>query len=298
MSLPKVSMLIEALPYIRKFRDKLFVVKLGGGLLKEKELLEQIAGDLTLLHMVGIRLVLVHGGGPQANALSEELGFKPRMVGGRRVTDEATLEVAKMIFSGKLNTDFKSALAKHGSRAVGLSGVDAGLVKAHRRPVATILEDGEEQEVDFGHVGDIDSVDPAILKNLVENGFIPVVSSLAGDGQGNVLNVNADTIAAELAIACHAEKLILLSGVDGVYKKAPGEDQIYSQLTLKEVHALMADGTVMTGMKPKLLACCRAVTNDVREAHVINGKSAHSLLIEILTDSGIGTMILREAIES
>ena len=177
---------------------------------------------------------------------------------------------------------------------MGLSGVDAGLVKAHRRPVATILEDGEEQEVDFGHVGDIDSVDPAILKNLVENGFIPVVSSLAGDGQGNVLNVNADTIAAELAIACDAEKLILLSGVDGVYKKAPDEDQIYSQLTLKEVHGLMADGTVRTGMKPKLLACCRAVTHDVGEAHVINGKSSHSLLIEILTDSGIGTMILRE----
>jgi acetylglutamate kinase len=292
MDSSNVAMLIEALPYIREFRDKLFVVKLGGGLLKKKDHLEKIAGDLTLLHMVGIRLVLVHGGGPQANALSEELGFKPKMVAGRRVTDEATLEVAKMIFAGKLNTDFKSALTKHGCKAVGISGIDAGLIKAHKRPVTTVVEDGQSQEVDFGHVGDIDSVDPSIIKNLVENGFVPVVASLAGDGQGNVLNVNADTIAAELAIASDAEKLILLSGIDGVYKKAPNNDQVFSRLTVKQVGTLMTDGTVSAGMKPKLSACVRAVQNTVKEAHIINGLTPHSLLMEILTDRGIGTMIV------
>lgn len=294
MDSQNISILIEALPYIRKFRDELFVIKLGGGLLKDKEQLELIAGDITLLHMVGIRVVLVHGGGPQANAMSEELGFKPRMVGGRRVTDEATLEVAKMIFAGKLNTDFKSALTKHGSKAVGLSGVDGGLVQAHRRPVTRVVEDGQEQDVDFGHVGDIDSVNPKLLMRLVEDGFIPVICSLAADSEGNILNVNADTIAAELAIASGAQKLILLSGIDGVYQKAPNQDKVYSKLSIEDVKGLMADGTATTGMKPKLLACCRALENGVSMAHVINGKTRHSLLIEILSDSGIGTMIVKD----
>src|SRR5437867_6117910 len=167
-----VSILLQALPYIRQFRDKLFVVKFGGELLQDREHLEAIAGDLTLVSMVGIRLVVVHGGGPQANELSEKMGFQPELVHGRRVTNEDALEVAKMVFNGKINTEVISALHKHGGRGVGLSGIDGGLVRAHKRPITTVVENGAKREVDFGYVGDVDSVDPTLAQHLVQKGFI------------------------------------------------------------------------------------------------------------------------------
>lgn len=290
-----VSILIQALPYIRQFRDKLFVVKFGGELLKDREHLDAIASDLALVEMVGIKLVVVHGGGPQANELSETLGFKPQMVEGRRVTDAAALEVAKMVFAGKINTDVLSALSKHHGRAVGLSGIDGGLVKARRRPVTTVVENGQSREVDFGFVGDIVGIDATLLHHLVDRDFIPVVASLAADDEGTTLNINADTIAAEIAVHMQAEKLIVMTTVPGVYKDFAAKSEIYSQLTADQARTLIADGTAGKGMSPKLNACASAVERGVREAHVINGLQPHSLLMEIFTASGVGTMVTRDA---
>ncbi|MBI4422051.1 MAG: acetylglutamate kinase [Gemmatimonadetes bacterium] len=292
-----VSMLLQALPYIRQYRDKLFVVKFGGELLQDPEHLDAIASDLTLVSMVGIRLVVVHGGGPQANVLLETLGFQPRLVGGRRVTDEAALEVAKMVFAGKINTEFLSALHKHGGRGVGLSGIDGGLLRAHRRPVTTIFENGTQREVDFGYVGDVDGVDPTVVLHLVQKGFIPVVSSLAADEQGIILNINADTIAAELAAAIAAEKLIVMTNVPGVYRDYQNEKaELISTLTPPEVRRMVETGAAGDGMGPKLEACVRAVENGVHEAHIINGLTRHSLLLEIFTNAGVGTMIVSERV--
>ncbi len=289
-----VSILLQALPYIRQFRNRLFVVKFGGELLRDRAHLDAIAGDLTLLDMVGIQLVVVHGGGPQANELSESLGFKPQLVEGRRVTDAAALEVAKMVFAGKINTEVLGALNKHGGKGVGLSGVDAALIRAHRRPVTTVIENGLAREVDFGFVGDVEAVDPSLLQNLVERDFIPVVASLAADPDGTILNINADTIAAEVALALKAEKLIVMTTVQGVYKDFATKAEMYSRLSVADARALIKDGTAGKGMSPKLKACAQAVEGGVREAHIINGLEPHSLLIEIFTESGAGTMISRE----
>ncbi|MBI5864108.1 MAG: acetylglutamate kinase [Planctomycetes bacterium] len=286
-----VSILIQALPYIRRFRDKVFVVKFGGELLRDRAHLDAIAADLALLEMVGIKLIVVHGGGPQADELSATLGLSPQMVEGRRVTDEKTLEVAKMVFAGKINTEVLSAVNKHGGRAVGLSGIDGRLIEAKRRPITTVVENGAAREVDFGYVGDVTGVDATLLTNLVDRDFIPVVASLAADENGTILNINADTIAAEIAVALQAEKLIVMTSVPGVYKNYATKEEIYSQLSVEDCKRLLTDGTASKGMSPKLKACVRAVERGVRETHIINGLEPHSLLIEILTNSGSGTMI-------
>ena len=289
-----VSILLQALPYIRQFRDKLFVVKFGGELLQDPEHLDAIAGDLTLISLVGIRLVVVHGGGPQANELSETLGFRPQVVGGRRVTDEAALEVAKMVFAGKINTELLSALHKHGGLGVGLSGIDGGLVRAHKRPVTTIMDKGKPKEVDFGYVGDVDGVDPTVVLHLVAKGFIPVVSSLGADEQGTILNINADTIAAALAAAVAAEKLIIMTNVPGVFRDFKDKETLISSMRPPEVRRLVETGVAGDGMGPKLEACVHAVEHGVHEAHIIDGITRHSLLLEIFTNTGVGTMIVPE----
>jgi len=288
-----VSLLIQALPYIRKFRDRRFVVKLGGELLREPELLDAIASDLTLVHMVGIKICVVHGGGPQANALSEMLGFKPTLVNGRRVTDARALEVAKMVFAGKVRSELLSAISRHGGRGVGVSGIDAQLIRARKRPRTRVEDEDGARDVDFGFVGDIVEVDVRVLEDLIANGYLPVVSSLAADEDGTILNVNADTIAAELAIRLGAEKLINMTSAPGVLRgfgtKSP---ELISVLTVTEARALLQDGTAGKGMRPKLENLARAVEGGVGEAHVINGLDPHSLLLEIFTDQGIGTMLL------
>ena len=293
-----VSILLQALPYIRQFRDKVFVVKFDGELLQDPEHLDAIAGDLTLVSMVGIRLVVVHGGGPQANELSERMGFQPEWVQGRRVTNEEALEVAKMVFNGKINTEVISALHKHGGKGVGLTGIDGGLVRAHRRPVTTVFENGAQREVDFGYVGDVDSVDPTLITHLVQKGFIPVVSSLAADDSGIILNINADTIAAELASAVSAEKLIVMTNVPGVYRDWNDKTSLISTLTPPQIRRMVETGAAGDGMGPKLEACMRAVEQGVREAHIINGITRHSLLLEIFTNEGVGTMVVADGREA
>lgn len=284
------EMLVQALPYIHRFRGAAFVVKLGGGLIDEGPILDRLAQDIALLAAVGVKLVVVHGGGPQASALSRSLGHEPKMVQGRRVTDAAALEVAKMTFAGKLSTEVLSALARHGCRAVGLSGIDAGLIKARRRPPARVVDGGVGREVDFGHVGDIEAIDPRLLHDLGAAGYTPVVSSLACDPEGAILNINADTIAAALAAALRAEKLVLLTEAPGVLDETGA---LRAKLDQAEAMGLIERGAIKGGMRPKIDACFEAMAAGVTACHILDGRAPRSLLIEALTDQGIGTMLVR-----
>ncbi|HZE73997.1 MAG TPA: acetylglutamate kinase [Gemmatimonadales bacterium] len=282
-----------ALRYVRAYRDHVFVVKLGGDVLSDPGVRDQVAGQLALLSSLSIRLVVVHGGGPQATALSRRLGQEPRIVAGRRVTDEAALEVAKMVYAGQLNVDLLAALREHKIQAVGLSGIDADLLTAHRRPpVSVVDDDGRTVQVDYGHVGDIDRVDPRVLVTLVEARFVPVVASLAGDDDGEVYNVNADTVAESLAVALRAQKLIFLTGAPGVLRDRTDPATLVTFADPDDLAGLMASGALAGGMRPKVEACIRAATGGVERTHIIDGRAPDALLLEVFTGAGCGTMIV------
>ena len=282
-----------ALRYVRAYRDQIFVVKLGGDVLNDPEVLDQVAAQIALLSSLSIRLVVVHGGGPQATALSRRLGLEPTIVGGRRVTDVAALEVAKMVYAGALSTDLVAALREHRVQAVGLSGVDADLITAHRRPPVSLVDDsGATRHVDFGHVGDVDRVDPRVITTLVESRFVPVVASLAGDDEGNVYNVNADTVAESLAVALRAQKLIFLTGAPGVLRDRNDPSTLVTFADPDDLAGLMASGALAGGMRPKVEACIRAATGGVERTHIIDGRAPDALLLEVFTGSGCGTMIV------
>lgn len=287
-----VSLLLEALPFIRTYKGKTFVLKLGGEVIQDQDHLFQIASDISLMNKIGIRILIVHGGGPQANELSERLGVKPVFVAGRRVTDAAQLEITKMVFAGTINTEILVALRRAGASAVGLSGVDANLVSAVRRPVKRMKdpESGQESDVDFGHVGDILGVNVALLRILLDHEYVPVLSSLGADEEGHIFNINADTVAAELAQALQADKLLVMTNVPGVMRSMVTKEVIQS-LTTVEARAMMTSGVVTKGMLPKLTAAVRAVELGVRQATILSGLVPHSLLQETFTDSGSGTLI-------
>jgi acetylglutamate kinase len=282
-----------ALRYVRAYRDNVFVVKLGGEVVANPAGLEQVAGQLALLHSLGIRVVVVHGGGPQATALSRRLGQEPQIVAGRRITDDGALEVAKMVYAGTLNVDVLATLRNQEVQAVGLSGVDADLITAHRRPPATVVDDaGQRRQVDFGHVGDIDRVDPRVLTTLLDGRFVPVVASLAGDEDGRVYNVNADTVAESLAVALKAQKLIFMTGAPGVLRDRNDPSSLVTFADPDDLAGLMASGALSGGMRPKVEACIRAATSGVERTHIIDGRAADALLLEVFTGAGCGTMIV------
>jgi len=282
-----------ALRYVRAYRDHVFVVKLGGDVLSDPDVRDQVAAQLALLSSLSIRLVVVHGGGPQATALSRKLGQEPRIVAGRRVTDSAALEVAKMVYGGQLNVDLLAALREHKVQAVGLSGIDADLLTAHRRaPVSMVDDDGQRIEVDYGHVGDIDRIDPRILVTLMEARFVPVVASLAGDEDGGIYNVNADTVAESLALALRAQKLIFLTGAPGVLRDRNDPATLVTFADPDDLAGLMASGALAGGMRPKVEACIRAATGGVERTHIIDGRAPDALLLEVFTGAGCGTMIV------
>jgi acetylglutamate kinase len=282
-----------ALRYVRAYRDHVFVVKLGGEVLSEPSIRDQVAAQLALLSSLSIRLVVVHGGGPQATALSRRLGQEPKIVAGRRVTDEAALEVAKMVYAGQLNVDLLAALREHKVQGVGLSGIDADLLTAHRRPPVSVLDDdGRTVQVDYGHVGDIDRVDPRLLLTLMEARFVPVVASLAGDEDGGVYNVNADTVAESIAVALRAEKLIFLTGAPGVLRDRNDVTTLVTFADPDDLAGLMASGALAGGMRPKVEACIRAATSGVERTHIIDGRAPDALLLEVFTGAGCGTMIV------
>jgi acetylglutamate kinase len=294
MSQPRLDLLREALPYIQRFKGKTFVVKLSGKVTEEAENLASLAEELALLHQVGIRLCVVHGGGKQLTDLAEQMGVAQTIINGRRVTDDATLDMAKMVFAGKINTDILAALRVRGIHAVGLSGVGGNVVQAVRRPPKDVLNQatGVSEQVDFGHVGDVLEIDDRLLRVLMDHDYLPVVSSLGADAEGSVFNINADTIAAEIAVRLEAEKLIMLSDVDGIYLR-PGEQATkLSRLTAAEVTALVRDGVATGGMIPKLQNITDILRRGVRSAHIIKGSLRNALLSEVFTDEGTGTMIV------
>jgi len=289
----RLDLLREALPYIQRFKGKTFVIKFSGKVTEDHDHLISLCEELALLHQVGIRVCVIHGGGKQLSELAQKLGVEQTIIEGRRVTDDDTLEMAKMIFAGKINTDILAALRHRGVQAVGLSGVDGNIVHAERRPPKEIKnrETGESARVDFGHVGDIIEIDSSLLTVLLDHGYLPVISSLGADAEGKVFNINADTVAAEIAVQLHAEKLVLLSDVDGIYLRAGDAATKLSRLTATEAAELIATGAASGGMIPKLQSIIEPIRRGVKSAHIINGNSRNSLLAEVFTDEGTGTMI-------
>ena len=290
----RLDLLREALPYIQRFQGQTFVVKLSGKVTEDQGNLTALAEELALLHQVGIRICVVHGGGKQLSELANKLGIEQTIIEGRRVTDDATLEMAKMIFAGKINTDILAALRHRSIEAVGLSGVDGNIVHAERRPPKEIInrETGERDKVDFGHVGDVVQINSRLLTVLLDHGYLPVISSLGADDEGMVFNINADTIAAEIAVMLQAEKLILLSDVDGIYLKAGDAATKLSRLTAAEAGELISSGAATGGMIPKLQSITTLLSRGVHSAHIISGTNRNALLSEVFTDKGTGTMIV------
>jgi acetylglutamate kinase len=294
VSQQRLDLLREALPYIQRFKGKTFVVKLSGKVTEGRENLASLVEELALIHQVGIRVCVVHGGGKQLSALAAALGVEQTIIEGRRVTDDATLDMAKMIFAGKINTDILAALRRRGIDAVGLSGVDADIIHAVRRPPRDVLnrETGESEQVDFGHVGDVVETNVRLLGILLDSGYLPVISSLGADSEGRVFNINADTVAAEIAAGLQAEKLILLSDVDGIHLRPGDPTSKLSRATAAELLALVRDRVATGGMIPKLQSIAALLGRGVRSTHVISGSARNALLAEVFTDEGTGTMIV------
>lgn len=296
MNIETLDLLREALPYIQRFAGKTFVVKFSGKVTEDKENLASLAEELALLHQVGIRVCVIHGGGKQLTELAKKLGVVQTVIEGRRVTDDDTLDLAKMIFRGKINTEILAALRRRGVHAVGLSGVDGGVITAVRRPPTDVLNKrtGETETVDFGHVGDIEDVDSRLINLLLENGYLPVISSLGADDDGKIYNINADTIASKIAVRLEAEKLILLSDVNGIYLDPNDETTKITRLTADGAAELVANGRATGGMIPKLESLISLLRSGVKSAHIISGAERNALLSEVFTDEGTGTMLVRE----
>ncbi|MDO9036545.1 MAG: acetylglutamate kinase [Methanoregula sp.] len=283
------DVLMEALPYIQQFYGKTIVIKLGGHAMVDPVVLENAIRDVVLLHYVGIRVVLVHGGGPEISEKMRAMGKESVFVGGLRVTDPETLEIAQMVLVGKINKGIVSLIAKCGARGVGLSGSDGNLILAKKMELQKIDVGGVEKEVDLGHVGEIERIDPAILNTLLDTRYIPVVAPIAIDRSGSSLNINADTAAGDIAIALKAFKLVNMTDVDGVMDAK--RTTVYRKLNINEAAAMQKSGAIGEGMIPKVGSVIKAVENGVSFAHVINGNIEHNLILELFTRDGVGTMI-------
>ena len=275
----KAHVLVEALPWIRELFGTTVVVKFGGNAMVDPELSERFAEDVALLHAVGLKVVVVHGGGPQIGELLDRLGIDSEFRDGRRVTDAETLDVARMVLVGKVNRDLVSAINVHGPLAVGLSGEDASLI------VAT------ERHPDLGFVGDVNTVNPGIVEKLLDESLIPVVSTIGADESGQSYNINADTVAGALAGALGAGKAVYLTDVAGVLRDPDDPSTLVSEATPESLRSMIADGTISGGMIPKVEACIEALEAGAASAHLLDGRVPHALLLEIFTDSGVGTMV-------
>ncbi len=284
----KAEVLIEALPYIRNFYGKTFVIKYGGAAQVKEELKESFAKDIVMLNFIGIRTAIVHGGGPKISAMMEKMGKKPKFVQGQRVTDEETMDIVEMVLGGLVNKEIVSLINNHGGKAVGLSGKDGGLIKAKKKLIKNSDRTGVEEIIDLGLVGEVTNIDPQILISLKNEGFIPVVSPVGVGPKGETLNINADYVAAAVAAALKAEKLILLTDVPGILDK---NEKIISTLKKTQIKKLVENGTITGGMLPKVQACLKALEGGVAKTHIIDGRIPHCLLIEIFTKEGIGTEI-------
>ena len=278
----RAGVLTEALPYFREFYGKTVVVKYGGNAMVDDRLKEQVMQDIALMHYVGIRPILVHGGGPEISALMKQMGHEPTFVGGLRVTDAATMEIVEMALTGKTNKGIVALLNRQGAKAVGLSGKDANLIVARKL---------ESEQGDLGCVGEISQVNTEVLHLLADQGYVPVISSVAIGEDGESYNVNADHAAGAIAAEVNAAKLIMLTDVEGLYRDFSDKSTLISEMGIEEARGMIATGAAEKGMIPKLEACITAIEGGVGRAHLIDGRQPHAILIEVFTDSGIGTMI-------
>lgn len=280
--LTTARVLVEALPYIRRFSNQVVVVKYGGNALagtSEHDALALFAEDIVLMHTVGIRPVVVHGGGPQINELLAKLNIASQFKDGLRVTDADTMAVVRMVLTGQVNPQIVSAINTFGNIAIGVSGEDAGLIKAKQR------------NPELGFVGDVDKVNPEVLHGILNEGFVPVISTIGSDDSGQPYNINADTVAGAIASALGAEKIMYLTDIEGLRRDVSDASSLIKRISLQELQDLIDDGTVAGGMIPKVGSCMDAVRGGVRGAHILDGRIAHVLLLELFTDAGVGTMI-------
>lgn len=287
-----IRALRNAAPYIRLYKGRTFVVKAGGGVFGDTATTRALIEQIGILHYFGVRVVMVHGGGPQLTAISDSLGVETRMVQGRRVTDERAIEVTAMVLNGLINTRILAICRDLAIEAVGVSGVDAGLVRAHKRPPVRI--EGVGETVDFGFVGDIDAVDPTVIRKLLDNGLMPVVSPLSADANGVLLNINADTVAAELGAALGAEKLILCTGAPGILERLDDPGSLISFTDLAGLERLRRESRITDGMLPKAKAIETAIRGGVRRVHVVSYKAPEGILGEVFTNEGTGTLIVAD----
>lgn len=276
----KAHVLTAALPYIQKYSGKVVVVKYGGNAMINPELKKAVMSDIILLSLVGIKTVLVHGGGPEINQMLGKLGIESRFVDGLRYTDESTVDVVQMVLAGKTNKDLVSLIGVSGGKALGLCGIDGGMIKAKKL----------EGENDLGYVGDIVSIDTVPIINALENGYIPVIATVGMDDEGQIYNINADTAAAEIAAALKAENMLMLTDIRGLMRDVKDENSLIPSVTLNEVDSLIAEGIIAGGMIPKVKSCRDAVSRGVVKAFMIDGRIPHSILLEMFSDEGIGTM--------
>lgn len=285
----KAGILIEALPFIRTFYGKTFVIKYGGAAQVEESLKDSFAQDVVLLNFIGIKPVIVHGGGPKISQIMKRMGKEPTFIEGQRVTDRETMDIVEMVLGGLVNKEIVALINNHGGKAVGLSGKDGGLIKAKKKLLRKAAEKGEEELIDIGLVGEVESVDPDILDSIERGGFIPVISPIGAGSRGEAFNINADYVASAIAGALQAEKFILLTDVQGIMDK---KGEVISTVPKKGIKKLVDNGTIAGGMLPKVQACTRALDAGVKKTHIVDGRIPHCLLLEIFTKEGIGTEIV------
>ena len=288
----KAEVLMEALPYIQRFYGKTFVIKYGGHAMENEELKHSFAQDIVLLKYVGINPVVVHGGGPQIDTVLEKMGITSRYVRGMRVTDQATLDIVEMVLVGKVNKEIVNLINRHGGLAVGLSGKDGGLILARKMNVTVSSPNGAPPEIiDIGMVGEIIGINPLVIESLDQNKFIPVIAPVGVGQEGETYNINADLVAGELAEALHAEKLIMMTDVEGVKDK---RGTLLSTLKENQARKMIQDGVVGSGMIPKVECCVNALKGGVGKTHIVDGRVKHAVLLEIFTKEGIGTEVVRK----
>ena len=285
-----IRALRSAAPYIRMYKGKTFVIKAGGGVFGNAALTQSLIEQISILHYMGVRVVMVHGGGPQVTEVSEAMGVKTQMVQGRRVTDEKSIEVTSMVLNGLINTRILAICRELDVQAVGLSGVDAGLVQAHKRKPVKL--EGSSELVDYGLVGDIDRIDTTAIRNLLDDGYLPVISPLSADEHGTLLNINADTVAAAIGAALSAEKLILCTGAPGILERLDDPGSLISYTDLEGLQRLRESGSISDGMLPKARAIENALKGGVRRVHVVSYSSPEGILGEVFTNEGTGTLIV------
>lgn len=288
----KANILVEALPYIEDFHGKIIVIKYGGNAMVNDTLKEKVMEDIALMRFVGIRPVIVHGGGPEITGFLQKLGKESSFVAGLRVTDEETVEVAEMVLDGKINSEIVKRMNRRGVRAVGLSGEDANLIRAKKK-LATVYENETPREVDIGYVGEVASINTDILETLIRNDYVPVIAPIGTGVSGENYNINADYVAAKVAGALKAERLMLLTDVEGVYKDFDDKNSFISILTAAKAKEYIKNGVIQGGMIPKIEACLAAMDEGVDKAHIIDGRLPHSLILEMFTAEGVGTQVIR-----